>query len=165
MKRLNLKITNNTSIDAYFLVDGAKPKFKKNEYGSYISVIETEKDEVEIKIYEWNEYKSSWWFLTSLLYFIISFFGIFDIRIDKRFRSVDCDFKIKLSSEENNLKLTYNGFKEDCAAILHDGNCEIEMISNKYYIDKKSKTRYKIMKWLKLVIWLIAIIGVILFLR
>ena len=45
MKRLNLKITNNTSIDAYFLVDGAKPKFKKNEYGSYISVIETEKDD------------------------------------------------------------------------------------------------------------------------
>ena len=165
MKKLNLKITNNTNLDAYFLINGKKPKFKKNQYGNYISVIETESDQVEIKIYEWNEYKSGLWLITSVIYFIVSIFGILDIKQDKRFRSIDCNFKIKLEDEENNLKLTYNAFKDNDIAIVHEGDCEVEVLNNKYYIDEQSKKRYKTVRLIKLFVMILAVIAILLFLK
>ena len=165
MKNLNLKINNNTNIDAYFLVDGKKPKFKKNEFGNYECLIETEKDEVELKVFEWNEYKSALWLVMSIVYFFISLFGIFDIKQDKRFRSIDCHFKIKLQNEENNLKLVYNGFKDGDIAIVHEGDCDIEVLSNKYFIDTKSMKRYKIVKGIKVALWMFLIVAIFLFLR
>lgn len=163
MKRLNLKIASHSSIDSYFLVDGKRVKSKKDNFGKKCSIIETENDEVEIKIFDFDEMQGKLWFVSSLVFFIISIFGILDIKYKKNCRSIDCKLKVKLKDENNELKISYNKFEDNGLAVNYDSDCEVEVESNRYYINQVSKKRFKIMKWVKITTVVLAVIGVILF--
>lgn len=163
MKNLNIKVVNKGPFEAYLLVDGKNQKIKKNQFGSLMASVESEKDEVEVVISEWNDYKSRTWFVTNIIFFVISVFGIFDIKTNKRFCSIDFKAKIKMDKEDNNLTFTYNRFEDGKIAIVHEGDCNIEIFSNKYFIDTVAKRRYKIMRWIKLLIWLLTIMVIVLF--
>ena len=164
MKRLILKIASHSSIDSYFLVDGKRVKSKKDNFGKKCSTIETENDEVEIKIFDFDEMQGKLCFVSSLVFFIISIFGILDIKYKKNCRSIDCKLKVKLKNEENQLKISYNKFEDNEAAVNCEGDCEVEVISNKYYINEVSKKRFKIMKWVKIAVFVLAIVSLILIL-
>lgn len=165
MKKLNLKIASNLNIDAYFLVDGKSVKGKKNKFGSVVKCLETDKEEVEISIFDFNEMQGKLWFLTSFIFFIVSLFGLLDIRLNKNGKSIDCKLKVKLDKEINDINIQYNKFEDNGSAVSFESDCEIEVISNRYYVNEKLKKRFKIMKWLKIATVLIAIIALILILR
>ena len=147
-----------------FFIDGQKIKFEKNKYGNYGCEVLTEKDEIEIRIHEWNEGKSKMYFIMSLIYFIVSIFSIFNTKQDKNFRAIDCCFKVKLSNKENNLNLSYNQFQEGAIAVVHESDCEVEVLSNRYYVDEGARTRDRVLKYIKLFVWVSGITGVIMLL-
>ena len=167
MKKLNLKVASNSNIDAYFLVDGKrlKGRSKKDNFGNLCKVVEVENDVVEIRIFDWNEMQGKLWLLTSFVFFVISIFGLLDVRVNKNCRSIDCKLNVKLNSENSNLKIAYNKFQNGEVAVKFDGDCDVEVVSNRYYINEECKKRFKIMKWIKIATVVVAIIGVILFLN
>lgn len=165
MKKLNLKVNSNLNIDAYFLVDGKSVKGKKNKFGNTVKCLETDKEEVEISIFDFNEMQGKLWFLTSFIFFIISLFGLLDIRLNKNCRSIDCKLKVKLDKEVNEMSIGYNNFEDNGSAVHFEGDCEVEVISNRYYINEELKKRFKIMKWVKIATVLVAIVALILILR
>ena len=165
MKQLNLKVNNNLNIDSYFLVDGKSVKGKKNQFGNTVKCIETDKEEIEISIFDFNEMQGKLWFLTSFIFFIISLFGLLDIKLNKKCRSIDCKLKVKLDKEINNLNIQYGKFEDNGCAVNFESDCEVEVISNRYYINEKLVKRFKIMKWVKIATVLIAIVALILILR
>ena len=141
-------------------IDDKVVKFKKNEFGNLATSYQTEKDTVTLKIYKYLEISGRLWFLTHLLFFIISIFGIFDVPSDKRCIVLDCSFEIKLKPQST-LSIVFNNFAESGRAIEYECDSEIKELSNHYYVDKKAKKRKKIMLITKIVLWACLIASVI----
>ena len=141
-------------------IDDSVIKGKKNEFGSYEASYETEKDEVEISISRNLELNSKLWWLYSLLSFIVSIFGIFEPPYDRKNIVVDCKFVVKLN-DINEIKIKFNSMAKQGKAVEIETQNEFNEIKNEYYVDKKAKTKWRILIILKLVIWVaIIIVGV-----
>lgn len=160
---LNLKISNTASFKPAIYVDGKILKYKKDNFGNLITTYNTNKNVVSIEIKKLYDINGPLWFLTSLFFFVISIFGIFDIKPNKRCISIVASFKINLT-KSCSLKI---GFKSrtqlEKAFELETTDCEIvEETGNNYFIDTTAKKRYKTMKIVKIVI-LVALLAVIAF--
>ena len=163
MNKLNLKLINVVNLSPTILVDNKKVKPKKNQFGSYAITHETEKDEVEIKIFKYLEINGKLWFLMGMIFFIISIFGILDYRLDRKCIIIDCCLKIKLN-ENTNAELKFNSFVSSGEAYTIKTDAQVEQISNRYFVDTQAKKRVKILIITKLLCWVALIAGVITFL-
>ena len=149
MNKLTLKVTGNTTFDYVLRIDGKVAKFEKNEYGNKLYYLETDKDEVDIAIDSFNELDSKVWFLMSTFFSIISIYGIFDVRYDKRPIKVNYKGKIKLQ-EFSNLNIAINPYTPTNKLFNSTGDCEIEdNESNRFYADPKLRKRLKVVKWMR----------------
>ena len=161
MKTINLKMSGISSkLNPIVKIDDSVIKGKKNEFGSYEASYETEKDEVEISISRNLELNSKLWWLYSLISFIVSIFGIFEPPYDRKNIVVDCKFVVKLN-DINEIKIKFNSMAKQGKAVEIETQNEFNEIKNEYYVDKKAKTKWRILIILKLVIWVaIIIVGV-----
>ena len=161
MKTINLKISGLSSkLNPIVKIDDSVIKGKKNEFGSYEASYETEKDEVEISISRNLELNSKLWWLYSLISFIVSIFGIFEPLYDRKNIVVDCKFVVKLN-DINEIKIKFNSMAKQGKAVEIETQNEFNEIKNEYYVDKKAKTKWRILIILKLIIWVaIIIVGV-----
>lgn len=162
MKKLTLVIGGNTNFNPSVLINGCNLKYKEDKRGNKSYEIESEKDEIDIEIFKWFDIESKHWLLTSIIFYIISFFGLFDIRDNKKPYSLKYKGKIKLNEEENNLKVMLNSFKPDELAFVFEGNCALEANeTNKYFIDENVVSRRKKLKKVKKIIRLVVLALVI----
>ena len=165
MKKLTLVLAGNLNFAPYVLIDNKKIKFKKNRMGHRIYEIETDKEEVEIEIFKWFEIESKHWMFFSLFFFMISFFGLFDVNDDKLPYSLKYKGKIKINEEDNYLKIILNSFRPGERAFVWEGNCSIDYNdTNIYFIDNMVVERRKKIKKLKRIIRIcgIALLSIIL---
>jgi len=160
MKQLNLKFNNLKHLSPTVKVDDTYVRVKKNEFGNYTANFSTEKDEVTVYIYRFLEISGKLWFLMQMLFFIISIFGLLDIRLDKHCIVLDCSFKIRLKDSENNFTCNFdiNEQSGEGEALKYESNCEVETLSNAYFVDKKAKKRRKFCKSLKATFWVVLVI-------
>ena len=159
MHNLSLKVNGRSSLSPDIIIDGKPAKVKKNSFGNYSINYSTEKEIVNIKIRKYLEISGNLWWLFSWLFFIISIFGIFEPRYDKRCIVIDADFDVKMDGDKT-LEFAINNISENAKAITITGNAEIRENKNFFMIDKRCQKRLKIMriaKWLTVV----AIIGAI----
>ncbi len=157
MRNIKIRIKGNSSFKSRVTIDGNPVKLKKNEFGTYETVYSTDKDTINLAVTNYLELAHPLWLLMSLAFFIISVFGIFDTRYDRRCRVVDCNFNVKLTGkDEIILKYPANNKDGDAISIEYDG--EVEEISNSIYVDKKVKSRYKIFTTIRIVVWIAIII-------
>lgn len=163
MKSVNLKVMGiNSKIIPTFKINNEIVKFKKNEFDSYETTYQTDKDEIELTVSRNLELASKFWWLYALISFIVSIFGIFEPPYDKKNIVIDCKFKIKLN-EFNEIKLTFNSLTTNGKAVEINTLNEYEEIKNEFYVDKKLKIRWILLLVSKILIW-IALIIVIVFL-
>lgn len=154
MKNLNLKLTGlNSKIIPQITIDNNIVKCKKNEFGSYETTYQTEKDEIEISLTRDLELKSKLWWLFALISFIVSIFGIFEPLYDRKNVTINSKFKVKLN-DENNINLKFNTFSPQGKAVEIETQNEYQEISNEYTVDKKAKTRWIILLVIKIVVWI-----------
>ena len=159
MKNLELKITKSFSLDTICLIDGKELKRKKNQQGSFIYDINTDKDELEIKIFTINELSGKYWYIPAILLFIISFLGLLNPKYNTKGKSINFTGTIKLPNENNKLSISYNMFKKDTVALNFKGDCEVlDNETNLYYIDELILKRLKKLKIFKIIIRLLVII-------
>lgn len=161
MNSLTVKITGASKHNNIILIDDKEVKLKKNSFGSYNHLVETEKESVNIKIKSVLEINSKYWFITNIFFFIISIFGIFDYRLPKKCFSISFEETVKLSSEQNEMTIALlNQIAEKpCAQVT--SNCEVEEIQNTCVQDAKALKRMKILKRTKFFLWIALIIGAI----
>lgn len=156
MSKVNLSVVDNKAYDNVIVVNGNRFKYKKDKNRRLVGTVECN-NECVVEIYNWNEIKCKLWIIVEIFFFIISIFGIFDVRRDKKGRTIS--FKAKfMSKDESNVKLGFNTFKEDTPAIKIDADCDMEIIENRFYIDKQVVKRYKILKICKLLTFLLVIV-------
>ena len=148
MKRLELIVKGNTALNPVFAIDNQVITPKKGENRSKVYAFETEKDEVDVSIYTWYEIEGKRWLLISIIYFIISLFGLFDVKENKKMLSLKYNGKVKLVNQENVVNLTFSGIKKDSIAFKIDGDME-DNETNKYYSDDELVRRKNLLKKIK----------------
>ncbi len=149
MNKIRIKSICNVNLNTIFLIDGNELKFKKNKYGNNICVYETEKDEVELNIISFHELNGKFWFLFALLFYIISFFGLFNPKYDKRDFDLKYKGRIKLKPE-NDLIITFKTCMVNKPALAFKGDCDIENNeTNMYLPNPVLKKKLKVLKLFK----------------
>ena len=156
MGKLDIEIVGFVDIDNMIMIDGKFAKLKKTKNRTYECSIDVS-DKCEVCICKYHQYATKNWFWWNLLCYLISFFGIFDMRHDKKFPMYDGRFIVKVN---NDSKITFKKINfEDCAKFLNvETDCLVEEVSNAQYYDKQAKIRHSKMKKVKLGIFLTAVI-------
>lgn len=162
MKILNLTLKNAKNLSPTILVDDKPLKFKKNSFGTYCAQYQTEKDEVSVVIQKYQELSGRFWFLMSILFFIISVFGIFDIKMGKRSIVINSKFNVKLENDITNFNATINDACGD-KGVIYNCNGVVEEVVNTCYEDEVVKKRKKILLATKILLWLALVAVVVCF--
>ena len=162
MNNVNLKVTGGIGLNPNVIIDNNPVKLKKNKYGSLDGNYQTENSEIELKVCRYLELSGKLWLLMSMVFFIISIFGIFNPPYDRKCIQIDYLCKIKLK-ETNDIKIKINTQNAGDKAIEVESDCEIEEITNAFQIDKVAKNRLVIVRIIEVALW-VALVGVIIFL-
>ena len=165
MNSVKLKLVGiNSKLIPNIFIDDQYVKCKKNEFGSYETDFQTEKDEIKIAFSRELELKSKLWWLYAILSFIVSVFGIFNPPYDRKCISMDCSFIVKLK-DVNNINIKFNSLSSSGKAVELETENSFEEIKNEYTVDKIAKRRWiilliaRILAWIGIAIllgWLIA---------
>lgn len=165
MNSVKLKLVGiNSKLIPNIFIDDQYVKCKKNEFGSYETDLQTEKDEIKIAFSRELELKSKLWWLYAILSFIVSVFGIFNPPYDRKCISMDCSFIVKLK-DVNNINIKFNSLSSSGKAVEVETETSFEEIKNEYTVDKIAKRRWiilliaRILAWIGIAIllgWLIA---------
>ena len=165
MNSVKLKLVGiNSKLIPNIFIDDRYVKCKKNEFGSYETDFQTEKDEIKIAFSRELELKSKLWWLYAILSFIVSVFGIFNPPYDRKCISMDCSFIVKLK-DVNNINIKFNSLSSSGRAVEVETETSFEEIKNEYTVDKIAKRRWiilliaRILAWIGIAIllgWLIA---------
>ncbi|MCM1043802.1 MAG: hypothetical protein NC350_06355 [Corallococcus sp.] len=153
MNTLSIKINKSVFTTSEVTVDGQSVRFVKNKFGNYEHNLKTEKNAVEITLKTRNELNDRFWFLWSMLFFLISCFGIFDVRYNKNCLSYDCKFIISLTGSSVTVA-PQNGNEQRVAVV---GDCAVAELSNNVFKDERLKKRFKILRLTKLLTWIVII--------
>lgn len=165
MNSVKLKLVGiNSKLIPNIFIDDQYVKCKKNEFGSYETDFQTEKDEIKIAFSRELELKSKLWWLYAILSFIVSVFGIFNPPYDRKCISMDCSFIVKLK-DVNNINIKFNSLSSSGRAVEVETETSFEEIKNEYTVDTIAKRRWiilliaRILAWIGIAIllgWLIA---------
>ena len=165
MNSVKLKLVGiNSKLIPNIFIDDQYVKCKKNEFGSYETDFQTEKDEIKIAFSRELELKSKLWWLYAILSFIVSVFGIFNPPYDRKCISMDCSFIVKLK-DVNNINIKFNSLSSSGRAVEVETETSFEEIKNEYTVDEIAKRRWiilliaRILAWIGIAIllgWLIA---------
>ena len=162
--KLILKLFKSSSIPTFVKIDGKVVKVKKIKNVPTVTV-ETNKPTVDVDIFTWSVYDSPLWFFSSIFYFIISVFGIFDIYENRKNQRINASFTFTLNREVNEVTLRPIPFREGEKAFSLESSCNYSENENIYTTDKKMRRRKKIMIFVKIALVVAAAIGAIFILK
>lgn len=151
MNRLIVKYAGYSTNKAYVAVDGQTLKFDKKGECAF----ETEKPAVTVRVFNVLEASRRTYYLWSLLYFFISFFGIFDNYRDYSCRTVDAEFIVRISGETR-LTIRNRAFnkKGESEAVTVECDGDYETVRNVQRVDVAAKRRTRIMTAVRIVLFI-----------
>lgn len=161
MAKLELQVVGYNDVLDNMQINGKKCKFTVNEDKTRTCFVEA--DRADIVICKTHFYTGKAWFWWSLLYYIISIFGIFDLRQNKRCQVIDCRFEVNLEKDKKVI-LKIQNFEDGGAFAEIESEETINLINNTQYFDKVAQKRIKKMKKAKFAISFLTIITVALIL-
>ncbi|MBD5632805.1 MAG: hypothetical protein HDP34_06195 [Clostridia bacterium] len=153
MNVINIKIKPLYFDNPTVTVDGNVVKLTKCGPNEYSGTYETERSEANLRVCMIHELQSKYWLLLSMVFFVISLFGIFDARYDKSFCAIKYNLDLRLN-EVSNVVLNFNKFKDGQRAIECLTDCGSVETENLFYVDEQVKKRHKILRRIKIFTWL-----------
>ena len=154
MSTVNLKFANFNNYLPKIEVNGEEISYKKNKFGMIETQVESTNKPIEVKITKIFEVNGPLWFFYSMLFFVISIFGIFDNRTPKSFISMSSTFLITPSDNCDVKFVLQRRLKDTKAVEIESTNCEIVEKNNQFVLDSQAKKRHKTLKIAKTFIWL-----------
>lgn len=154
MKEIRFKITGIPAASRPVLtIDGTPVRLKKKGYGFYDGCFRTEKEVAEIALSARPELSGRLWWLTALITFLLSVFGIFEPPYGKKCFAADLGMLLPLK-EDNEIELAFRAPSENGrAADVFAPNVYTET-ENICFTDKKAKRRRRIVFAVKALSWL-----------
>ncbi len=149
MTKLDLEFVGLKNMEGCITVDGKYVKLKKNKQKIYSCSVETEKEKVDVVIYKSHQYYGKNWFWWNLLYFVISIFGLFDIRGDRNCLVIDGRFTIS-NEQDTKAILRRQDFEDGAKLVEVETSAKVEEIKNIQYFDKEAKKKQNKMKKFKI---------------
>ena len=156
MTKLDLEFIGLKNMEGCITVDGKYVKLKKNKQKSYACSIETDKQQVDVVVYKSHNYYGKNWFWWNLLYFVISIFGLFDVRGDKKCLVIDARFTIS-TEQDTKAILRRQDFEDGARVVEIESSSQIEETKNIQFYDKEAKARQKKMKKFKIATTIISL--------
>ncbi len=156
MKEVNLILRGMDAKNAVIFVDDKAVKTKRNNFGGQTATVQTENNSVHVRVESVLELQNPMWLLTNIFFFLISIFGLLDVRPSKTLTVVEYDATITLVDGENNIALTLDLNK--APKVLAESACQIEEHQNKLEIDETLKKRKRILKISKIFTFIISVI-------
>lgn len=157
MAKLELEMIGFHDKIDFVSINGKRPKISKNDNGNRYCVIETSEPKAEIVMFKAHHYIGKNWFWWQLLYFFVSLFGLFDIRQDKKCLVVDCRFTIDVN-QDTKVVVKRANFEDGGKYLDIETTANVEVSSNKQYIDKEAQKKHKKMKKIKAAITICTLI-------
>ena len=98
MGTLNIAITGAQRLPLRVTADGAPLGMTRNRHGNLTYSLQTQAQRVKLCIETVHELRSPLWFFASLFFFLISVFGIFDVRrpYDRKGRTLRAVFLVDM---------------------------------------------------------------------
>lgn len=161
MKEIRFKITGLPAQSSPALTaDGTPVRLKRKGYGLYEGCFLTEKETAEIALSARPELSGRFWWLTALVTFLLSVFGLFEPPYGKKCFAADLGMLLPLK-ENNEIEIAFRTPSENEKAadvFAPNGYTETENIC---FTDKKTKRRRRIVFAVKALFWLGIVIAAI----
>lgn len=163
MYNLNFEFRGFTYSNIIIKINGKLVKLKKRDNrGFYHLDYTSDSKSVELKIFSFLDLKGRLWFLSSLLLFFISIFGLLDIQKGTNGKAFTYFSVLDLNEGNNKIIIGYKGMRKDITCIESKQNFELCEVENTTYIDEQYLKRRKIMRIVKvLIIVFIILLGII----
>ncbi len=159
MNKITLSFNNSPQTEAVVLVDGNWIS-GKNVKGKTIYEYQTEKSQVELNIFSLHEFSGKFWWFFALIYYLISIFGLLNPKYEKSGKVFN--YKGVVNLEENTfIKISYPIAKVGEMALNFFEKTELNNESNVYYVDETIKKRVKTFKFIKIIAFVLALLGVL----
>ncbi len=144
MKRMKLNLCRMKNRNYQIFIDGALQKPVKSSFGQEI-IFTTEKNEIEVVIYNTLHLRSPFWFVISAVLYFISFFGVFDFGNWRDCIFSYCKLRVPVADGE---VLTFAPFsrKKDMLAFQITGRIPLTVVDNTNYIDPIAKRRRLVLR-------------------
>ena len=155
MKSVSFSLRGRNAKNILLYVDGKRIKTKRNQYGVELANFQTENNSINVKVQSCLQLQNPLWFLVNMFFYIISFFGLFDVRPSKEFTVIDFEATFGLAEEKNTIDLTFDSKVDKVAKI--DSPCQCEQKTNKVEFDPVLFKRRKILKISKVITFLLAV--------
>ena len=139
-------------------INGKVQSLQSVARNTYRATFQTESDTAEVVLYETHQYTGKLWFLKWLFFYIISVFGIFDIKQNRRCLVTHLRFTIDNKVDSYTI-VTFNDIKNSDRVASLQTSCPLTEIANEQYYDKKAQTIHKRINLLKFFITVALIIG------
>mgnify|MGYP007002267342 CR=1 FL=1 len=143
-----LNLYNNRRYEADVYVDGVKVQNKEKRFSAPMRYEHsTDNNVVNVVFKKTFEINSKLYILKFLFYYILSVFGIFDVR-EKNFRTMEVEFFVDLQKAQT-VSVRLAPYAEGGAAVLFDPET-VSMQKNVFYEDQTAKARQKTLKKIKI---------------
>lgn len=156
MNKLTFKVMNPQP-NIWVSVDNKDVIAKRDKNGHDEYVYESEKSSVDVTLYKYLEVNSPLYMLWQIFFFIISVFGIFNKRLDKKCVVLKYRATINLDADTKIIARINTNYKETKALSI-ETSAEVVEQENLREVDKNAKKRLKLLKIIKLLLW-VALIG------
>lgn len=157
MNELLIRISSTLYECSKVTVNGLEEDFVRNKRGSYELKVVSDKN-VEIQVERKHELLSPAWLFWGLFFFVISCFGIFDVRYATR-GAVDC--KVNVTAHGNGTVQLNPIIKGDKAVNVIANDCVVEELENSSS-EALLKKRRKTLRIIKLLSWAALIAAIVL---
>ncbi len=156
MNKLFLSVSNLPAHTDIFL-DGKYFKPKKVKSQNPVIEYETLNSTVELTIKRYSHLNTRLWVLQEIIFFLISIFGIFDMRYGKFFYKANLKVVFDVSAETT-AKIKFNAPLSNRPVINCTSENKVSQLENVFEIDNNLKKKHKILKIIK---WLIVVVAIV----
>lgn len=152
MKEITLYFRGATHYEPTIWIDGKIMRLKEKNGKKYVSY-KTEEDYIELAVTKNTDMNSNFWILWQIIYLIISVFGLFDFGTNKKCLVMKSRVNIEAyDSAEIIVKINSHTKLDRVLEIESEGG--YEELENEQYIDVVARRRVKIMRVIKVFIWI-----------
>ncbi len=162
MNNLDIKFVNHAQSSTVLLIDGEMPVKSKKTRGVNHIYHETEKDSVKVEIVTFSYLSQPFWWLFEALFFIISIFGIFDIRQKNPERVILYEGTLSLSALTTATVRVKKWKKGEPCVVIDNCSTSILEVRNEATVDEDIKKRAKSLVFIKVALVIaLAIVGAV----
>lgn len=156
MSKINLEFVGFKALEGSILVNDKIVKLKKQKNKNYNCEVETEEKTCNVVVYKSHFYTGKGWFWWNLLYFVVSVFGLFDIKQDKKCVVYDGRFTLTFDGDIN-VVIKRQDFVDGGKLASLETSAQVEELTNVQYYDKEARKRHRKMKKFKIAATIITI--------